>query len=356
VIEKSGLPIHKAHLVYINREYVRKGDLDLDQLFLIEDVTRQAREKQTFVQKKIAKLKKMLAGDMPEIDIGDHCNDPYACDFQGHCWGHVPEYSVFDVSGRFAARWDLYRQGIVHFKDIPQEKLSAKQRIEVESFLEQKVVIDKKALKEFLDSLWHPLYFLDFETFMPAIPLFDGTRPFQQIPFQYSLHYLTSPRGKLLHREYLAEPNADPRRPLIEKLIREIPEDACLLAFNAAFEKNRLKDLSEWFPIYKKRIEKIIKNIKDLQSPFRNRHLYSWEMKGSASMKAVLPAFFPDMSYDNLEIQDGGMAMEAYADYCATKDLQEREKLRQSMLAYCRQDTLGMVKILEKLFKSVAGV
>ena len=286
---------------------------------------------------------------MPSIDIGEHCGDPYPCDYQGHCWVQVPEYSVLDLSGNAARRWELYRLGYLSVRDVPPDLLSEKNLMEVETFLNQKEILNRKGIKEFLDTLWFPLYFLDFETINPAIPLYDGTRPFQKIPFQYSLHYLKSPKARLGHDEFLAPPNTDPRKPLLEKLLSQIPPEACVLAYNASFEIGVLNQFAEWFPRYRGRLGNLVKNMRDLAEPFRKRHLYHWSMKGSYSQKNVLPALVPDLSYEEMEIGDGGMAMLGYLRMCDSKDPDEVAGLRKALLDYCCLDTLGMVKLFEKL-------
>jgi len=351
VLQKSGLPINNAFVVYVNNQYVKDGELDLGQLFTKEKVTSQVLEKQGSIQKEIKKIKKMLAGDMPAIDIGEHCGDPYPCNFQGYCWDHVPEYSVLDLSGRTAVRWDLYRQGYQSVENVPLELLTEKHKMEVETFIKQKEFFNKKKIKDFLDTLWYPIYFLDFETINPAIPLYDGTQPFQKMPFQYSLHYLKSPKAKLGHDEYLAPPNTDPRKSLLEKLLGQIPPEACVLAYNAIFEMGVLNQLAEWFPRYRGRLGNLVKNMRDLAEPFRKRHLYHWSMKGSFSQKKVLPALVPDLSYEDMEIGDGGMAMLSYLRMCDSKDPDEVAGLRKALLDYCRLDTLGMVRLYKELMR-----
>jgi hypothetical protein len=349
VLQKSGLPINNAFIVYVNNQYIRKGELDLDQLFTKEKVTSQVLENQASIQKEIKKLKRMLAADMPAIDIGEHCGDPYPCDFQGHCWDQVPEYSVLDLSGNAARHWELYRKGYQNLEDVPLDLLSEKNSMEVEAFLNQREFLNPKGIKEFLDTLWFPLYFLDFETINPAIPLYDGTRPFQKTPFQYSLHFLKSPKAGLSHYEFLAPPNTDPRKPLLEKLLSQIPPEACVLAYNASFEIGVLNQLGEWFPRYRRRLKNLVNNTRDLADPFRKRHLYHWSMKGSFSQKKVLPALVPDLSYEDMEIGDGGMAMLGYLKMCGSQDPDEVAGLRKALLDYCRLDTLGMVRLFEKL-------
>jgi hypothetical protein len=169
VLKNSGLPIRKAYLVYINNEYVRNGDLDLDQLFLFEEITPKAIEMEGFVREEIGRLRGVLAGNIPDIDIGEQCSDPYPCDFQGHCWSHIPEYSVLDLVKRGANPWDLYRQGFLRLEDIPKDLLSPIQLLQVEAFLDRKEFVNPDGIREFLSSLWNPLYFLDFETFYTPI-------------------------------------------------------------------------------------------------------------------------------------------------------------------------------------------
>jgi len=349
VVKGSNLPVSGAFLVYINNQYVRHGEIEVEKLFAIEDLTDRVKEKQEFVAEEIDKMRAMLTGTVPAIDIGAWCDNPYECDFKGHCWQHMPEDSVFTLKRKGANQFDLYRQGIIRLEQIPLHVLSDAQRMQVEFFLEKKESVNREAVQEFLDSLWYPLYFLDFETFMSAVPPFDGTRPYQQIPYQYSMHVLEREGAELRHHEFLAEPNVDPREELAERLVTLIPDDACVVAYNSSFEANRLRELAEWLPQYGDRIERIVSNMRDLMAPFRRRDVYHWQMKGSHSQKAVLPALVPDMSYEGMEVADGGMAMEAYFAMCAAKDPSEVGRIRTSLLEYCKLDTLGMVRILEKL-------
>jgi hypothetical protein len=186
---------------------------------------------------------------------------------------------------------------------------------------------------------------------MDPIPPFEGTKPYQQIPFQYSLHYLEDEKAKIDHREFLALPSSDPRMSMAHKLFDEMPEDACILVYGRSFETGILRNMERWLPQLGKRIEVVIQNIVDLAVPFRRRDVYYWEMRGSTSIKAVLPALVPGLSYQGLEIKDGGSAMEAYYKMCLLEDSAEIERIRKSLLDYCRLDTLAMVKILDSLRK-----
>ena len=350
VLTGAGIKVSKTYISYINNGYVRKGALDVQKLFTSEDITRKVKEKQPFVVEQIKNNGKCSVESVPKIDIGPHCSDPYECDYYSHCWKHIPADSVFDLRGKGVDCFDLYAQEIIRQKDIPLDLLNKKQCQQVEATLKKQNTIDKKKIREFFQTLSYPLYFLDFETFSSAIPLYDSVKPYQQVPFQYSLHYQKKKGGKLFHTEFLANPRIDPRMPLLENLLNDIPEDVCILTYNMAFEKRVLTELAARYPEHKKTIDKWTENIQDLMVPFRQRDVYFWKFKGSYSIKNVLPALVPKLSYKELEIADGGAAMDAYHQMCAAKDNpEELSQIRDNLLAYCKLDTLAMVRILDHL-------
>ena len=205
-----------------------------------------------------------------------------------------------------------------------------------------------------MNTLYYPFYFLDFETFQQAIPKYDGISPYMQIPFQYSLHYIEKEEGKIEHKEFLAEVGKDPRRSLAERLVKDIPLNACVLAYNMKFEKMVIKQLAEMYEDLREDLMLIHENMKDLMIPFDERMYYTKEMEGSYSIKYVLPALFldsPELDYHNLNIiHNGSEAMNAFAEL-DKKTREEQEIIRKSLLEYCKLDTLAMVKIWEKLKK-----
>jgi hypothetical protein len=221
--------------------------------------------------------------------------------------------------------------------------------MQVEYFLDKKSHADPVKVREFLKKTWYPICFLDFETFASAIPRFDGTRPYQQVPFQYSMHRTDSEGKEAKHFEYLAHSGLDPRKELAEKLLGEIPEGACVIVYNIAFEKRVLKELGESLPTLRKRMNAVQEGMIDLMEPFKRRDIYHWKMNGSYSLKSVLPVLVPDMTYQGLEISDGAMAAEAYFMMEEISDPAELAKLRQALLDYCEQDTAGLVRLLEKM-------
>jgi hypothetical protein len=348
-ISGCGIKLRRAFLVHIDTVYVRRGEIDPEALFAMQELTEIVREKQSAIPAEIARMREVLAGGLPAIDIGPQCTNPYECDFIGYCWRHIPEHSVFDLKGRGVDKWDLYRKGIVRMDDVPLEALNSAQRMQAEFHRNRSEHADPDAIREFLEGLRYPICFLDFETFDSPIPPFDGTRPYQQIPFLYSLHRQDSPDGRLHHSEFLAPPGIDPREALTERLLADIPEGACVLAYNKTFEARVLKDLAEQFPKRKERLLAIAEGMLDLMIPFRRRDIYDWRMEGSYSLKNVLPVLVPQLTYEGLAIQEGKEASLAYLALEKFESDKERRKAEEDLRAYCRQDTLGMVKLLEKM-------
>ncbi len=349
VLANCGFAISSAYLVHINNSYERQGQIDVQQLFVGEDVTAAAIARQAGLPGLIADLRQVSACLEPDIDIGPHCNDPYECDFIPYCWQRIPADSIFDLKGRGIKKFDYYNRGILMLADLPLGDLNAAQRNQVEATLTQQNSINPDGIREFLDTLWYPLCHLDFETFDTPIPPFDGTRPYQKIPFQYSLHLQERAGADPLHTEYLVEPGHDPRRELAERLLTDIPGEACVLTYNQAFEKGVLRNLAELFPDLADALMTRVENVRDLMVPFRRRDIYRWQMRGSYSIKEVLPAMVTDLSYDGMEIADGMAAMRAYQAMCSMADPVALAELRRGLLAYCRLDTLAMVRILGKL-------
>jgi hypothetical protein len=352
VISNCGYKIKDFSITYINNQYVRKGTLDLNELFITESVLKLILSLQKWVEANVNRFKKVLSKKViPKIDIGEHCYDPYTCGFYEYCRKHIPENSIFDLSGiHLNKKYDLYRNGIIKLEDIPGDaKLSKNAKLQLDVYKSKKDLIDKKAIKEFLSDLNYPLYFMDFETFQPAVPIFDNSKPYMQIPFQYSLHYKKNKKGFVEHYEFLAETGNDPRIKFIENLLRDTKNEGDILTYNKSFEILRLKEIAEAFPRYKKEIEERINRVKDLMLPFQKKYYYTYKMRGSYSIKYVLPALIPELSYKELEINEGGLASIAFESLYYETDLMKIADTRTNLLEYCKLDTFAMVKLLETL-------
>jgi len=354
VLKNSGLKIKDISLVFLDNTYVRTGELEIAELFKIQSVKDEVIAIQKEVEENIKNFKSVLdCKDIPDIKIGKHCKEGYECDFIGHCFGGIPGNSIFDIP-RFSRNYELYNAGIIKIEDLPDDiKLSGNQKIVVDCYINKKNFIDKQRMKDFLKSITYPLYFMDFETIQTVIPEYDNSRPYQQIPFQFSLHYRGSKDSELKHFEYLAEPNCDPRPEFIKKLIEYTKNPGKILCYNANFEKNILKSLSNDFPDYRYALNIIIDRIVDLMIPFREMSYYKPQMKGSYSLKNVLPAVVPGSDYSGLEIQDGETAALTFMKLSSIKDDSQVKKIRRNLLDYCKLDTYALVKILEELQKVI---
>ncbi|MBS4068977.1 MAG: DUF2779 domain-containing protein [Sulfurimonas sp.] len=353
VLEGAGIKPEKAYLIHINKDYVRDGNIDVKGLFCIVDVTDKIIARQGKIVENLNAMRSMLQDNIPTTDIGPHCDSPYECPFCGYCWSHIPSPSVFDYAdiGRPDA-FEFYRQGIIKMEDVPIDKLGWRQKLQHEGVLYQKNFIDNSKVKIFLDSIWFPLCFMDFETtYMNPIPFFDGTRPYQQVPFQYSLHILDGPNSELRHIEFLADGSKNPQEEFFNSLIDAIPDNACILTWNKSFEKGRIKELKIAFPNKSDNADKILENIRDLMIPFREKIIYFWQFNGSYSIKAVLPALVPELSYKSLEISNGEMAALAWINMIKTDCVDTKIKIRNQLLKYCQLDTYAMVRILNEMHK-----
>ena len=362
VLHGLGLDISKVSIIHIDNSYIRGDELEIERLFKIVDITEDVKLLQDNIPSRLQDFRICLSDTEhePKIDIGTYCSSPYECDAKRHCWAHIPEYSIFDISGlRSQKKFELYNAGIVHFWQLSDiSSFSASQQIQIESELENKEIINKTAIKEFLDTLFFPVYHLDFETFQQAVPQWSGISPYMQIPFQFSVHR-EDESGILRHFEFLASEGEDPRFELAKALVETIPMDACVLAYNMSFEKSVIEKLAAQFPQFAKHLMNIHKNIKDLMTPFKNKDYYAPSMRGSYSIKYVLPALVPHMedAYKMLDlVHNGGEAMDAFARLQEMQDTDEKKRLRESLLRYCELDTLAMARVLHRLRRSMLSL
>ena len=359
VLKNLGLRIKSVNIVYINNEYVKNGALELDKLFIIDELSPEVEALQLDIPTVLQGFESYLADNQnePAIEIGRHCHKPCECDAKDYCWkvqGKIPAYSIFNIFNLGSKKQrELYRQGIVNIEDVPDDfTMTSNQRNAVQNHKSQSTFIDKERIQDFCDALVYPIYHLDFETFQQAIPEFDGIRPFEQIPFQYSLH-IEHEDGRVEHKEFLAKEGEDPRATIAQKLLEDIPPHVTVLAYNMSFEKGVIKRLALNFEAYASHLLAINENMKDLMLPFQKKWYLTPAMNGSYSIKNVLPVLVPalERAYEELEgIQNGSQAMNVFP-ILGTLSYEAKEKMRASLLAYCKLDTLAMVEILKVLKK-----
>lgn len=361
VLQNCGVKLTNVYLVCLNNEYVFDGTLDLQQLFKITDITVPVAFEQRNLAANLSIGERLLNDpNEPEIDISERCMHPYECAYWKYCTRHIPKPSVFDLYRMpFKKKLDCYKHGLFRYEDLILTSgiTNEKQLRQMEySLTEKGTYLDKEGIRAFLDTLSYPLYFLDFETMQLPVPQFPGTKPYQQIPFQYSLHYIEKPGGELKHKEFLGVSGEDPRRAIAESLCRDIPMNTCVTAYNRGFECGRIKELACVFPDLAEHLLNIRSNIQDLLTPFQAGYYYNRDMGGSFSIKSVLPALYPDdpeLDYHNLEgVHNGSEAMTIFP---MIKDMppEEQAAARKNLLAYCKLDTLAMVKVWQKLVEAI---
>lgn len=382
VLTQCGINVTDTYLVCLNSDYVRQGELDIQKLFVTVDMHELVENEYLKVPAQVSQaLKLMTNEEEPDIDLSERCMKPYGCAFLDYCKRQhgVPqdEPTVFDLYRMpFGKKLEHYHSGHILFEDLRQSDLNDKQQMQVECTLNHTEHIDKEGIRQFLSQLSYPLYFLDFETIQQVIPLYDGTRCYQQITFQYSLHvkeqadvqesatlgngcpFKKTISTGYIHKEFLAPSDgSDPRRALAEQLCKDIPMNVCTTAYNKMFECGRIRELAAMYPDLAPHLLNIADHIVDLIDPFRAGYYYVPAMHGSFSIKSVLPALFPDepsLNYHNLDerCQKGSDAMSIFPRILHMEP-EEAAASREALLRYCELDTWAMVKVWEKL-KEVA--
>ena len=349
----AGLSLNKCYLMHINNQYVRKGEIDPNKLFIQEDVTDQVLEYLSQVEDKLEEMVSVITKkSYPRIPIGPYCSDPFECPLTGMCWDFLPKNNPFTLY-RFKSEtaFALIKKGVIDVLAFGDDlNLNEKQLIQINSIRSRKPHIDKNGVKLFLKELIYPLYYLDFETIGPALPLFDDSKPYEQIPFQFSLHIQQTPDAKPEHIGFLAQGTDDPRPELLRLLKKHLGSKGSIVTYNASFEKDKLNKATEVYTEHKKWNNDIQGRIVDLLDPFRAFYYYHPSQLGSASIKAVLPAI-TGKGYEGMEIADGGTASNEYLRITFGKNVTdtERNKVRKQLEDYCELDTIAMARIVYKL-------
>jgi len=349
VLEGSGLKIRKCHLMFVNNEYFRDGGVNPKAFLSREDITELVVEKLPLVKDNLKEMQKVLALQKPpKTSIGPHCGSPYCCPVTEDCWSFLPEHNVTELY-YFKQKYELLDKGILKIADIPSGiKLSDKQKIQKMAIKAGRPLINKKEIRDFLDSLEYPVYCLDFETPGVAIPPFDKARPYQKIPFQFSIHVIPKPMAKPECHSFLAD-GRENFAPELTKNLRVIGPKGTVLAFNKSFEKQVLECLEKLSPKDGKWLRGIIDRLQDLIDPFRDFSYYHPEQHGSCSLKAVLPVL-TGKTYEGMAIQEGSIAsLRYYLMHFRDCPKKDKDKVREDLEEYCHQDTEGMVDILRKL-------
>ena len=352
---RAGLEIDRVYVVHLNSGYVRRGEIDIMQLFTRVDVTDRVVKLATYTDRTIQAMQEMVAGPDPDTPIGSRCNAPHPCPLKPLCWGDLPADNVTLLYHGGQRIWELMDSGIFAMAQVPDKRLSARQLLQKQALATGEPHVDRDALHGWLDELVYPVHHLDFETMAPAVPAFDGVRPYQQIPFQFSLHIQHTPGAEPEHHEFLATEPGDPRPHLVDALLQAIGPTGTVLAWNMAFEKLVIEELAEADLVRAPRLIDLAKRLVDLMTPFTAFMVHHPDQGGSCSLKAVLPAV-TDLGYDDLQISAGGAATHGYEQAMfGGIEPAARSRILADLRAYCGRDTEAMIAILGWLGRSAEG-
>ena len=352
VLSGCGIPIRRTCIGYLNKEYVYQGgEYDLNQLFLIDDITDKAEQLQTQMPTLIGEMRKSLwCFDPPDIKPGKYCSKPHTCLFYDYCHANEPEHHVRQLPwASEKLLLSLEKADINDIGNIPAYFVGLNTLQErVRNCVINDCLYLENEIERQLKQLEYPVYFLDFEAFNPVLPLYVGTHPYQVIPFQWSIHTLDK-SGELRHKQFLHEGPGDPRRLVAETLLQALGTTGSIIVYSG-YEAARIRELAEVFPDLSSSLMDLLNGrIMDLLKLLR-KHCYHPKFHGSFSIKSVLPALVPGLDYSDLAIDDGGMASAAYAEMRRPEILPERRDfIKQSLLAYCKRDTEAMVRLFQTL-------
>ena len=315
VITKSGVDLADISIVHFNSNYVRQGEIDIQQLFAVDSVLPYVLSTQAEIATKIDELKTMLNNrERPDIAPGAHCKDPYACPFMAYCQSLHPVAPEHDMDALRA--------------EAP--------------------IFDKRAIRQWTNTLQFPLSYFDFETVMYGVPAFNQSSPYQPIPFQYALIRETA-SGQITEMGFLGDGKTDPRSALIEQMLRELGTKGSIIAWHMIYEQGIIRGLIRNFPQYAKPLTALLDRFVDLKVPFKNKWVHVPACLNSNSLKVVVPEFVPELAYDDLEIQEGMSASFMYSQLGAMPAAVKR-KTRQDLEAYCYRDVHVMLVIMEKIY------
>jgi len=360
VLKRSGINLRRSFLIHLNKEYVRTSGLDIDQLFTIEDLTET-------VAQRFDEMSILMEGSREFLNQKTEPASGCDCHYLGrsrHCatfqYSHpeVPEYSVHDLSriGSSKKKMEFFVDNSIYsLDDIPTDyELSLIQTNQLQAHRTKTPTIDLSEIKNQLSVLEFPLYFLDYETYAPAIPQFVNYSPYKRIPFQFSLHILREPNGEVEHVDFLHPERTDPSELVAQLLTKHIQPKGTVISWNKSFEKGVNSDIAERLPEHREAMERINNQMYDLKDIFSKQYYFHPGFQGSVSIKKVLPALVPDLNYSDLVIHEGGQASERWWSMVASDTSKEElEDISKNLKIYCGLDTYAMYAIWKHLYEKI---
>lgn len=347
LVGKATLPINKVYLVRVNSDYQRAGDIDINELFIVEDMTQHIAKKEDVVYQLRSEAWGVMRLEQQPYD--EHCFNPGTCVYPDHCFPNLPDGSIYELGRASKKQYsELLDMGVELVRDIPDTFTSNyKQRLQIQSARQNQPIIDHDAISEELSELEYPIYFLDYETYGEALPMYDGYKPYQQAVTQFSIHVARNPEGdEFEHYECLATETGDPAKHLATELCNVIGKTGSVIVWNKGFECGRNDELAVLCPDLAPQLKSINERVYDLMDIFKDGLYVDHRFHGSASIKKVLPVLCPELSYKELEIGEGTKAMLAWYEMAhGNLSIEEKEQIKQNLLTYCKLDTWAMVEI-----------
>lgn len=351
-LQDAGVRIARTYLVHVNNSYVKHGSIEPEQLFSVVDITHEVENVMPIAAKEIPRALEVLDWDKaPSLQLLNACRNPQECEFLPFYWSELSDAHTQSIATSLPKERLIafLERGLLKPSQVPADvmaELGGDIKLPSNEPTEPIVAIDKEAIRSELGSLQYPLYFLDYETYFPAVPIFDGYRPYQHAVFQYSVHVVRKPGAEPEHYEFLAHKMKDPAPTLAESLKKHIGNDGTVIVWNARFEASRNAEIGEHLPDYADFMANVNDRIYDLMMIVKKGYYVDSRFGGSASIKKVLPVVCPELSYADLAIHEGGTASASWATLTNPNVPEaERDQLRKDMLAYCGLDTYAMIAL-----------
>ncbi|HVX92653.1 MAG TPA: DUF2779 domain-containing protein [Candidatus Dojkabacteria bacterium] len=348
--------VGNIYLVHLNKNYLRDGELNLRELFVVKDMTDIAKHRFNDIEILIEQALTVLDNDNPS-DI-EGCYKPKTCPSLDLCYPQLPEHSIYELANLDKTRIiRLKEAGIIDMNDIPDNfDLGHRQRLQIQSLKENRAIIDQEKLTTFLNRIKYPIYFLDYESYSWAIPKYNQHKVYQPVVFQYSLHKQQDVNTKLDHYEYVSTNKEDITKELVVDLLKHIGDEGSILVWNKQFEMGCNREMARIYPEYAERLRALNNRVIDLGDIFSKQMYVDYKFHGSWSIKNVLPVLINDLDYSKMDIGNGIEAMNNWNDLVFNEDIDPitKEKIKQNLLKYCGLDTYAMVEILNMMKSKIA--
>ena len=351
VLSVLGYKVSKCLVWHINKKYILDETLNMDDICIKQDITQDVLKTSYNLHKQIENIKNATSFKK-KVNIGEFCYRFKECHLLPSCMSHIPKHSLFSLS-RLSRKdkFSLYKKKIISFEDLENYPLlKDSQKLQINSELNNKSIINKEKINGFLDEITFPIYYIDFEAYQEPIPRFNGFRSYEQVPFSYSIH-IEYENGEIIHKEFISDINENPKESLATSINQDIKDEGTYIAYNIDFEKYVLKQLSFYNEELSEKMENINERFKDLAKVFKHYDYYLPSMEGSHSIKKVLPAIFPeDKNYTSLNlVRSGYDAMHSYLLLKSIKDKAKEEEIITALKDYCKMDTFSMIRIIRHL-------